>query len=76
MHHHLPPSACSPSPTQAPSPLLRRYAVWLALGLACTGAWANGEKIGTVDTAFKLIGRDHDILVEAYADPSALGVTC
>lgn len=76
MHHHLPPPACSPSPTQAPSPLLRRYAVWLALGLACTGAWANGEKIGTVDTAFKLIGRDHDILVEAYADPSALGVTC
>ena len=29
-----------------------------------------------MDTAFKWIGRDHDILVEAYDDPSALGVTC
>ena len=37
---------------------------------------ASGEKIGTVDTAFKLIGRDHDILVEAYDDPGAAGITC
>ncbi len=37
---------------------------------------ADGEKIGTVDTAFKLIGRDHDIIVEAYDDPDVHGVTC
>ena len=29
---------------------------------------ASGEKIGTVDTAFQWIGRDHDIIVEAYDD--------
>ncbi|THU05559.1 hypothetical protein E9531_02895 [Lampropedia puyangensis] len=37
---------------------------------------AKGETIGTVDTAFKLIGRDHDIIVEAYDDPAVQGVTC
>ena len=46
----------------------------LVLAGASTGALA--EKIGTVDTAFQWIGRDHDILVEAYDDPGALGVTC
>ena len=37
---------------------------------------ASGEKIGTVDTAFQWIGRDHDIIVEAYDDPGVKGVTC
>ena len=37
---------------------------------------ASGEKIGTVDTAFQWIGRDHDIIVEAYDDPGVQGVTC
>ena len=37
---------------------------------------ASGEKIGAVDTAFQWIGRDHDILVEAYDDPAVQGVTC
>ncbi|QNP49902.1 CreA family protein [Diaphorobacter aerolatus] len=37
---------------------------------------ADGEKIGTVDTAFKLLGRDHDIIVEAYDDPAVQGVSC
>ena len=59
------------------SPPLRRIHR-LCLGLALAGcSWgALAEKIGTVDTAFKWIGRDHDILVEAYDDPGALGVTC
>ncbi|CAM3496224.1 CreA family protein [Paracidovorax anthurii] len=51
----------------------------LALGLACAAALAGaaqGEKIGTVDTAFQWIGRDHDIIVEAYDDPAVEGVTC
>ena len=46
---------------------------------ALTGAAAHaasGEKIGTVDTAFQWIGRDHDIIVEAYDDPGVQGVTC
>lgn len=57
------------------SSLCGRSAAGLLLALTCVAA-ASGEKIGTVDTAFKLIGRDHDILVEAYDDPGAPGVTC
>ncbi len=34
------------------------------------------QKIGSVDTAFKLIGPDHKIVVDAYDDPKVQGVTC
>ncbi|RYY67435.1 MAG: hypothetical protein EOO24_53255, partial [Comamonadaceae bacterium] len=54
----------------------RRIALLLALAGAALSAQAAGETIGTVDTAFKLIGRDHDIIVEAYDDPAVQGVTC
>nr|WP_051379144.1 CreA family protein [Derxia gummosa] len=37
---------------------------------------ALAEPIGEVDTAFKLIGPDHKIVVEAYDDPKVQGVTC
>ena len=57
-------------------PLRHTRRLCLALALASASAGAFAEKIGTVDTAFKWIGRDHDILVEAYDDPGALGVTC
>jgi CreA protein len=46
----------------------------LGLGLFCVAAAA--EPIGEVDTAFKLIGPDHKIVVEAYDDPRVAGVTC
>jgi CreA protein len=39
-------------------------------------AQAQAEQIGEVDTAFKLIGPDHKIVVEAYDDPKVSGVTC
>jgi len=39
-------------------------------------AAADGERIGAVDTVFKLIGPDHKIVVEAYDDPAVQGVTC
>lgn len=32
--------------------------------------------MGEVDTAFKLLGPDHKIVVEAYDDPKVQGVTC
>jgi CreA protein len=55
----------------------RRVAACAALLLAAGAALAaGGEKIGTVDTAFQWIGRDHDIIVEAYDDPGVQGVTC
>ncbi|WP_410482709.1 CreA family protein [Undibacterium sp. Jales W-56] len=37
---------------------------------------AHAEVIGSVDTAFILIGPDHKIVVEAYDDPKVDGVTC
>jgi CreA protein len=49
-----------------------------ALGLALSGAalCAGAETIGSVDTAFKLIGPDHKIVVEVFDDPKVGGVSC
>lgn len=51
----------------------------LLLALGCCAvlvASAQAEPVGEVDTAFKLIGPDHKIVVEAYDDPKVSGVTC
>lgn len=37
---------------------------------------ALGESIGEVDTAFKLIGPDHKVVVEVFDDPKVAGVSC
>lgn len=63
------------------SAMAHRAAAVLVLVAAVVGGAtvahaASGEKIGTVDTAFQWIGRDHDIIVEAYDDPGVNGVTC
>ncbi len=42
--------------------------------LMCGSAIA--EEIGAVDTAFKLLGANHKIVVEAFDDPKIDGVTC
>lgn len=47
----------------------------LTLLLAATSL-AHAEPIGAVDTAFKLIGPDHKIVVDAHDDPKVQGVTC
>ena len=47
----------------------------LALSLLFALA-ARAEQIGAVDTAFKLIGPDHKVVVDAYDDPGVAGVTC
>ena len=47
----------------------------LALSLLLGGP-ARAEQIGAVDTAFKLIGPDHKVVVDAYDDPAVAGVTC
>ena len=46
------------------------------LAFALPAAAGGGEKIGAVSTAFKLIGPNHKIVVEAYDDPLVQGVTC
>lgn len=44
--------------------------------LVLIGSAAHAESIGDVNTAFKLIGPDHKIVVDAYDDPKVSGVTC
>jgi len=34
------------------------------------------EEIGSVDTAFKMLGPNHKIVIEAFDDPNIRGVTC
>ncbi|OJU92063.1 MAG: hypothetical protein BGO13_05440 [Burkholderiales bacterium 66-5] len=54
-----------------------KHFTFTALLLVASSAFAaSGEKIGSVDTAFQWLGRDHDIIVEAYDDPQVDGVTC
>jgi len=50
-----------------------KHATALVLLLATA---AHAEPIGSVDTAFKLIGPDHKIVVDAYDDPKVAGVAC
>lgn len=47
----------------------------LVLLLAAT-ALARAEPVGSVDTAFKLLGPDHKIVVDVYDDPKVAGVAC
>lgn len=47
-----------------------------ALALACAACAAAAETIGSVDTAFKLIGPDHKVVVEVFDDPKVGGVSC
>jgi len=47
-----------------------------ALLLLAASALAQAEPIGSVDTAFKLIGPDHKIVVDAYDDPKVQGIAC
>lgn len=37
---------------------------------------AGAEQVGEVDTAFKLVGPDHKIVVEVFDDPRVNGVSC
>ncbi|MFK4752903.1 CreA family protein [Oceanobacter antarcticus] len=49
----------------------------ILLGLiAVISATAHAEMVGEVDTAFKLIGKNHKIVIEAFDDPKVAGVTC
>lgn len=52
---------------------------WLAawpLIFAVAVVPGRAEEIGSVDTAFKLIGPDHKVVVEAFDDPGVEGVSC
>lgn len=44
--------------------------------LATLSFMAHAEEIGSVDTAFKLLGSNHKVLVEVFDDPKVQGVSC
>ncbi len=47
-----------------------------AAALLCLGAGAHADEVGCVTTAWKLIGANHRICVEAFHDAKVPGVTC
>lgn len=55
-----------------------RTLVMVAVAVAVADALssAHAEQIGAVDTAFKLIGPDHKIVMEVFDDPGVRGVAC
>jgi CreA protein len=62
-------------PSRSPASRWRTHGLLIAAAALAAGG-ARAERIGEVDTAFKLIGPDHKVVVEAYDDPAVEGVTC
>ena len=52
----------------------RIHTIFAVVTLMCGPVTA--EEIASVDTAFKLLGANHKIVVEACDDPKVDGVTC
>jgi len=50
--------------------------VFLLALLIAIASMAHAETVGCVTTAWKLIGANHKVCVEAFADPKIPGVTC
>ena len=55
------------------SMIFSRLLLTLAIAMP---ALARAETVGHVDTAFKFIGRNHQVVVEAFDDPRVKGVAC
>lgn len=51
-------------------------AIGLAAALTALAGAAAAEEIGQVTTAFKILGANHRIVVEAFDDPKVEGVAC
>jgi CreA protein len=52
-------------------------AIWLALLVATPALAADGPtRIGSVDTTFRLVGRNDRVVVDRYDDPRVDGVSC
>ena len=84
-------AACGADSTAFLSPQVRRYGErvagpcgsahcghedYLLLGFLALSASVLAEPIGEVDTVFKLVGPDHQIVMDAHDDPKVNGVTC
>ena len=57
-------------------PVRIRAAIGSFLILATLALPAAAEVIGEVDTAFRWLGKDDRVVVEAFDDPKVQGVTC
>jgi CreA protein len=55
---------------------MKPVCVLTTLLLCSFASLTHADTVGEVDTAFKLIGPDHKIVVEGYDDPKVAGVTC
>jgi CreA protein len=53
-----------------------RVAAVLGIVIGLFASVARAQPLGEVDTAFKLIGPNHKVVIEAYDDPKVSGVTC
>lgn len=56
--------------------MYRRAAAGLAAFVLAFAAPAFAEEVGEVTTAWKLLGANHKIVVEAFDDPKVEGVSC
>lgn len=52
------------------------FSALLAFVLSLFSTLSFAQPIGEVDTAFKLLGANHKVVVEAYDDPKVAGITC
>ncbi len=48
----------------------------ILFGVAISPTVTKAEEVGEVSTAFKLLGANHKIVVEAFDDPDIPGVSC
>lgn len=62
--------------TNDSEPAMKLHLPFIALLTVPFASTAFAQQIGEVDTAFKLLGPDHKIVVEAFDDPKVAGVTC
>ena len=56
--------------------LRRNHSLTFIWACLLTPAICFAEEIGSVDTAFKLIGPDHKMKIEAFDDEKVVGVSC
>ena len=56
---------------------MRRFIAMAVIMTAALPAWAgDATRIGSVDTTFRLLGRNDRVVVDRYDDPRVDGVSC
>jgi CreA protein len=65
-----------PEPSSMPAARLLARRAACALALLVVATVAPAENLGSVNTAFKLLGPDHKVVVEVFDDPLVAGVSC